>query len=79
VTRCTFLYHYFPSLWFAVAALALMLAKLDHDRPRLTRRLALGILIATAVVFLWFYPAVTGIPVSESWIASARWLPSWFF
>ena len=23
VSRCTFLYHYFPSLWFAVAALAL--------------------------------------------------------
>lgn len=79
VTRCTFLYHYFPSLWFAVAGLALMLSKLDHDRPRLARRLALGILVAAAVVFLWFYPAVTGIPVSETWIISARWLPSWFF
>lgn len=79
VTRCTFLYHYFPSLWFAVAGLALMMAGLERTRPRLVRRLSLGIVIAAAAVFLWFYPAVTGIPVSESWIISTRWLPSWFF
>ena len=62
-----------------MAGLVLMLSKLDHDRPQLARRIALGVLVAAAVVFLWFYPAVTGIPVSETWIASARWLPSWFF
>ena len=79
VTRCTFLYDYFPSLWFAVAALVLMLAKLDRDRPRLARRLALGILDCGGGGVPLVDPALTGIPVSESRILSARWLPSWFF
>lgn len=79
VARCTFLYHYFPSLWFAVAGLALALAQWEKRAPKAARRAALGLVVAAAVVFVWFYPAVSGLPVPDAWAASIKWLPSWVF
>lgn len=79
ITRCTFMYHYFPSLWFAVAAAALMLGRLKKKDPKLAKWLSIGIVIAAAVVFVWFYPVVTGIPVSEGWVNSTKWLASWSY
>lgn len=82
VTRCTFLYHYLPCLGFSVLAIAAFLAELEDSsaqNARLARRLA-GVLLAAALaVFLWFYPAVSGLPVPEGLARSILWLPSWGF
>ena len=32
-----------------------------------------------AVLFVWFYPALAGVPVSEGWARSLLWMPSWGF
>ena len=79
VTRCTFQYHYFPSLWFAVTALALMLGQLAKKDQKLARGIGIGLVAAAAVVFVWFYPVVTGIPVSTAWVKSTQWLNSWYY
>lgn len=34
---------------------------------------------ACALLFAWFFPALTGAIVPSAWIWSLRWLPSWFF
>ncbi len=79
VSRCTFLYHYFPSLWFAVAALALAAAHLSRRRPVLVRRLCAGLVAAAGVFFLCYYPVISGLPVAEGWVEALRILPSWMF
>lgn len=82
VTRCTFLYHYFPCLGFSVLAITAFLAQLETAGPtgaRRARRLAGGLLAAALAVFIWFYPAVSGLPVPELWARSILWLPSWGF
>jgi dolichyl-phosphate-mannose-protein mannosyltransferase len=34
---------------------------------------------ACAVLFIWFFPALTGIRAPAIWIQTLRWFPSWFF
>jgi predicted membrane-bound dolichyl-phosphate-mannose-protein mannosyltransferase/Gpi18-like mannosyltransferase len=79
VTRCTFLYHYFPCLPFLAAAIALALNALAHKNERRARAAAVVLLGAAAVLFVWFYPVLAGVPVSGAWAASLKWLPSWGF
>ena len=77
VARCTFLYHYFPSSMFCLAAIAVVLA--DMPDQRRAKRTALGLVIASAVLFVWFYPVLSGLPVPRLWAATTLWLPSWGF
>lgn len=79
VTRCTFLYHYFPCVPFLIAAAAVCLGQLAEKHPAAARRLGIGILAAAAVLFIWFYPVLSGLPVSRVWAASLKWLGSWGF
>jgi dolichyl-phosphate-mannose--protein O-mannosyl transferase len=39
----------------------------------------IGVLILAAVLFVWFYPVLSGAAVSRAWAASLKWLPSWGF
>ena len=77
VARCTFLYHYFPSSMFCLAAIAVVLADMT-DRKK-ARRIAIGLVAASLVLFVWFYPVLSGLPVPKLWAASTLWLPSWGF
>ncbi len=80
VTRCTFLYHFFPCVPMLAAAAALWLSNLeDKGQGCKAKRLAKGILIAALVLFIWFYPVLAGLPVPKWLAASMRWLPSWGF
>lgn len=77
VTRCTFIYHYFASLMFSAVLLALMLQQLAAKHPRGVKRACIGMVAVSAVLLVWFYPALTGLPVSRSYAESTMWLPSW--
>ena len=77
VTRCTFLYHYFPSSMFCLAALALVLARMRHrDRARW---LCAGLCAAAAVLFAVYYPALSGLPIPAWWADALEVLPSFGF
>ena len=77
VTRCTFLYHYFPSSMFALAAIVLVLAQ-GKDEVR-AKRIGLVLLAAALVFFVWFYPALSGLPVPDAWANSTQILSSYGF
>lgn len=79
VARCTFLYHYFPSVGFTLLALVLWVGRLQKRDAVLARRVGIGLLAVAAVLFLWFYPVLAGVPVPRAWAASLKWLPSWGF
>lgn len=76
VTRCTFLYHYWASALFGVAALCLALSGMKQS----TARRVMVLLSAAALVLLaCWYPVLTGLPVSSAWVKALRILPSWVF
>ena len=80
VTRCTFLYHMFPCVPMLAAAAALMLSQWeDEGHGDRSRFWSLAILAAAALLFVWFYPVLSGIPAPAWWLDGLRWLPSWGF
>ena len=77
VSRCTFLYHYFPSSMFCLAALALVLATAQDQRR--AKRLGAVLCAAALVLFVWYYPALSGLPIA-AWRADLlNLLPSFGF
>ena len=77
VTRCTFLYHYFPSSMFCLAALALVLARMRYRDW--ARWLCAGLCAAAAVLFAVYYPALSGLPIPAWWAGALEVLPSFGF
>ena len=77
VTRCTFLYHYFPSSIFCLAALALVLAGMRREAA--AKRIAVGLCIAALGLFILYYPALSGLPIHAWWADALEVLPSFGF
>lgn len=77
VSRCTFMYHYFPSSVFALTAIVLVLTQMKRqDRAK---KIGVGLCIAALVCFAWFYPVLSGLPVPTLWAQSTKILPSYGF
>ena len=77
VPRCTFLYHYFPSSMFCLAAIVLVLSHLRNGR--LARRIGVGLCVVSLVLFVLYYPALSGLPVPDAWAYALEVLPSFGF
>ena len=77
VTRCTFLYHYFPSSMFCLAALALVLTRMKHQDW--AKKLAAGLCVLALILFVLYYPALSGLPIPDWWADALEVLPSFGF
>jgi hypothetical protein len=77
VTRCTFLYHYFPSSMFCLAALALVLARMKH--VDWAKKIAACLCVVALVLFVLYYPALSGLPIPAWWADALNALPSFGF
>ena len=62
VPRCTFQYHYFPTLPFVILCAVLLLQHLEED-AEVSPRLKWSWLILAAVFFLLLLPACSGLPM----------------
>ncbi|MBR5701322.1 MAG: dolichyl-phosphate-mannose--protein mannosyltransferase, partial [Oscillospiraceae bacterium] len=73
VTRCAFIYHYFPCTPFLALALGRLGADLEKRRPdsRWTPALAAGCLL----LFALFYPVLSGM-IAPAWYENG--LLRWF-
>lgn len=79
VTRCTFLYHYFPSTPFLIGMICYALASFQKHMPKKTFYILLVVfLIITIGLFVMFYPVISGMPVSGDYVTRfLRWQDSW--
>lgn len=77
VTRVVFIYHYFPSVPFVAMMVAYSLYKIVQKKPKL--KIAAFVYAAAAIVlFLMFYPVLSGQPVDKGYVADfLRWFDSW--
>ncbi len=77
IGRTTYIYHYFPMVIF----LALMLCNcmrysLENSKGK-TLPFWIGYAAIAALLFILFYPVLTGIPVSSGYVSLLRWLDTW--
>ena len=76
VTRCTFLYHYFPSVPFIALMIGLAIANICKKKPKL--KYAAFVYVALAIgLFVLFYPVIAGYPVDVSYGKYVKWLSTW--
>lgn len=76
VSRLTFAYHYFTAELFLLGALALFWERLEDLRGEHWHAPATAAL--AGVLFVLFYPALSGLPVNAAFFAKIlHWLPSW--
>ncbi len=79
VTRCTFLYHYYPSFLFTVIAIGLWFEELRVANKVRAYRLAGALLAVVAIFFVWFYPVLSGLPIGATWAQSLKIFASYGF
>lgn len=76
VPRITFVYHYFASVPFIVLATVLFFEDLC-DKKKWGRGVLIGLMVLVGVLYILFYPVLTGVPMTELHASLLRWLPSW--
>lgn len=79
VTRCTFLYHYFPSTPFLIGMICYALHSMQKHMSKKAFYVLLGIYIVITIgLFAMFYPVISGMPVSGSYVTKfLRWTSDW--
>lgn len=77
VTRCLFLYHYMPSLVFAVLLLALLVDRWLQSALAWQRIAAVATLLVVLLGFIFWLPLFLGLPLTPESLAMRRWFSSW--
>lgn len=79
ISRCTFLYHYFPSVPFLVLMIGFTMTQMHKKiRPQIFYPLCVVYCVAVIAMFVMFYPVITGTPVSGEYVSTyLRWMDSW--
>jgi len=76
VSRITFIYHYFTCVPFIV--LMLGYAAYDIKDRRFGRQVICAYAAVTGVLFILFYPVLSGLPVKIDFVVDVlRWMPGW--
>jgi len=73
----SFIYHFLPMVPFGCLAIALWLEHLwQGNRPR--RTIAALFLTAVVLVFVFYYPLVTALPLTEAQTSTRTWFDDWW-
>jgi dolichyl-phosphate-mannose--protein O-mannosyl transferase len=74
--RGTFIYHFLPAVPFGCLAIAVLM--ISGWQAGGWRRIAVSAYgVAVVVIFAWFYPMYTAMPLTAEQVAAHVWLPSW--
>lgn len=78
VTRCVFLYHYFPCVPFIILAICFFInSRTGADKK--TKISEIVYLLICFALFVIFYPSLSATGVSENYLSALRWFPTWYF
>ncbi|HIT68937.1 MAG TPA: glycosyltransferase family 39 protein [Candidatus Aphodomonas merdavium] len=84
VPRSMFIYHYFGSLPFVMAATGYVFSRLYEHNAHKTRTLTIVYCAVTVALFIAFYPIATGVQFPRAWADLINWfsflkLPGWVY
>lgn len=77
ISRCTFLYHFYVNVPFLCLAAAYFIS--NYWSNRWMKVAAMAYFASTVALFALFYPVISGMPTSTSFIDSLKWLNGWVF
>lgn len=78
VPRVTFIYHFFSVVPFMMLSQVYVMQKAMERFPR-SRSGIICYLVLAGLLFVVFYPVLSGLQVSASYVDRLRWLKSWIF
>ncbi|MGC8777685.1 MAG: phospholipid carrier-dependent glycosyltransferase [Candidatus Caldatribacteriaceae bacterium] len=79
VPRITFIYHYYGCVPFLILLIGVFFRRLE-ERPSPYARWVWVYALLVVVLFVMFYPILSGSVVSEAYVGRfLQWLPSWTF
>lgn len=76
ITRILFIYHYFAPSLFGILIIGYTFKLLCEKWPKAKYGIV-AYLVAVVVLFIIFYPAISGLPVSQEYLFRLKWLPEW--
>ena len=77
IGRVMFMYHYFPTLPFIMLAIV-GLIKFITEKIK-NNSIYLFYVAIVVLLFICFYPVISGMPTTSEYIDSLKWLSSWIF
>lgn len=78
VPRIAFIYHYFSIVPFIILAIVYVIKKFA-DKYEDTKYLAYGYLALVLILFVMFYPGLSGFEVPVSYMKYLKWFDTWYF
>lgn len=78
ISRIVFIYHYFSTVPFLILAIVYVIANLIERNPR-AKYIVYGYLALVAVLFIMFYPVISGFETSKQYVDSLKLLKTWIF
>lgn len=76
--KITFLYHYFACVPFLILAIVYFIDNLLSRKPK-AKKWVYVYLVLVAVLFVVFYPTLSGMKVPHWYTQCLKWLPTWVF
>lgn len=77
ISRITFLYHFFVNV--PILCLAITYFVNAHWNTRFGKAVSVAYFVVVVLLFMLFYPVISGVPATKSTISSLRWFNSWVF
>lgn len=86
VSRITWIYHFFSTVPFMILSIVYVIKNFldSYQNPKnqstvRARYVVYAYLGVVALLFFWFYPALSGLEVSKGYIDNLKWFKSWIF
>jgi dolichyl-phosphate-mannose-protein mannosyltransferase len=79
VPRGTYIYHYFPSVPFIILCIVLVADWLQDRFGRKALPFVMGYLVLVLLMFIAFFPYMSGVRVPMAWLDAMKWFPNWLF
>jgi dolichyl-phosphate-mannose-protein mannosyltransferase len=79
VPRGTYIYHYFPAVPFIILCTVLALYYCGLRRQKLALVIIISFTAMAGLLFVAFFPYVSGLRVSKAWLDAMQWIPNWLY
>jgi dolichyl-phosphate-mannose-protein mannosyltransferase len=76
VHRVIFIYHFFPNVLFIILAITLWIQWL-WDKYKWGKWVVAGYLVLNVICFALFFPVLSGLPMSQGYLHSLKWMVDW--
>jgi dolichyl-phosphate-mannose--protein O-mannosyl transferase len=77
ISRATYIYHFYLSVPLLCLATTYFINK--YWNTRLGKAAAIVLFSSVVILFVVFYPVISGMPVSESYVDKLKWFQGWYF